>query len=119
MADASAVLDKQIAALEANLRLIDERLAEFVLSTNPQNLQLVKEKRELEAQLADLYAPASAPAPSCAPTAASNTSTSCTRRTTLAANPWFRHSSSKSVRPAWSPWSAPRVAASPRSSAPA
>ena len=54
MPDTFSSLDKQIAEVEASLRLIDERLSEFVSPTDPQNLQLVRDRRNLEAQLADL-----------------------------------------------------------------
>lgn len=48
-----ASLHRQLADAEANLRLIAERKAEFVLSTDIP-LQLIKEERELKARIADL-----------------------------------------------------------------
>ncbi|MCX6030811.1 MAG: hypothetical protein NT169_16135, partial [Chloroflexi bacterium] len=55
MADNFSSLDKQITEIEANLRLIEERLSEFVSPTDPANLQLVRDRNKLAAQLADLH----------------------------------------------------------------
>jgi hypothetical protein len=56
MSDTIQSLRKQLADAEENLRIIEERLSEFVLSTDPANLQLIKEKRHLEERIADLHA---------------------------------------------------------------
>ncbi|MCP4545489.1 MAG: phosphotransferase [bacterium] len=45
---------QELADLKSNLRIVKERLAQFVMSTDPANLQLVRRKRELETQIADL-----------------------------------------------------------------
>lgn len=54
MNDTFSSFDKQIAEIEANLRPIDERRSAFVSSTDPQNVRLVRGKRSLEAQVAEL-----------------------------------------------------------------
>ncbi len=55
MADTYASLDKQIAEIEANLRLIEERKSEFV-EAQKIDLDLIKNERKLQAQLAELRA---------------------------------------------------------------
>ena len=45
---------RQLAELEINLLLVEERLSQFVMDTDPANLQLVKQKRKLEKQIAEL-----------------------------------------------------------------
>ena len=52
--DDCALWRRQLAEWRSNLRLVEERLAEFVLDTDPANLQLVKQKRRLEQRIADL-----------------------------------------------------------------
>lgn len=54
MKDTFSSLDNQIAEIDANLRLIDERRSAFVSPTDPPNLQLVRDKRRLEPQVAEL-----------------------------------------------------------------
>lgn len=47
-------LERQLAAQRENLRLIEERLAEFVSPADPANLQLVKSQRQTAARIAEL-----------------------------------------------------------------
>jgi len=53
--DDAASLRRQLAEARANLRLIEEREAEYVLGTDVP-LQLVKEKRRLQERIAGLEA---------------------------------------------------------------
>ena len=53
-AEDCAAWRQQLTQLRGNLRLVEERLAEFVLDTDPANLQLVKQKRHLEQRVTDL-----------------------------------------------------------------
>ena len=55
MGESIRSLREQLAAAEENLRLVQERRAEYVLETDVP-LQLVREERRLEAQIADLRA---------------------------------------------------------------
>jgi len=58
MADTFSSLDKQIAEIEASLRLIDERLSEFVSPTDPQNLHLLERRHnERFRELMDRFMP--------------------------------------------------------------
>ena len=52
--DDCAAWRRQLAELKSNLLLIEERLSQFVMDTDLANLQLVKRKRYLEKQIAEL-----------------------------------------------------------------
>lgn len=45
---------RQLAELRSNLLLVEERLSEFVMDTDPANIQLVKRKRKLEKRIAEI-----------------------------------------------------------------